>query len=444
MWTGTSWAAQSPLPDARAGHAAAAFGSEVLVFGGEVAGSTWNTAHSHELVRRTAGTFTTVPLTVPAGVAAFDRLRSRMVAVDATTTLESDGFTWIDTGIVPPALLIALASHAGNGGIVGIDAAGTTWTFDGVAWVAPPVLLQPPARNSTALAHDLLRNRVVLFGGHAGSTPLADVWEWDGVAWSNPIPAATPPAGAAAMAWDAAGQRVVLVPSTTTATTPTYAWDGVAWTTITTGPGVYHATRLAEHPGGVVLVATTPQTYSVAEGTWLLAGNAWTPLGTLDERRVHGSLAFDGNRGEVVLLDTWQRREWILSLHTPNAIAAGTGCAGSAGIPELRAANLPQLGTAAVADLFRAVPGSVALWLGDIAGANVTLPGGCTQLVANPIVLAAAPTNTVGFASASWPIPASPAVRGIVVHTQALTLDPNGALFGIASLTAALRLRIGD
>jgi hypothetical protein len=269
------------------------------------------------------------------------------------------------------------------------------------------------------------------------------------VAWSNPSPASAPPAGDAVLAWDALGQRLVLVPSPTSSgplPSDTYTWNGAAWTTIAPAPLGQRATGLAGHPAaGLVMLSASTAPYTAGESVNVLVGNAWQPLPNApDARTTGGTLAFDANRSEIVLLVGSQRRDLMLSMQAANALTSGSGCPGSNGVPVLAAANLPQLAASSRVDILHAAPSSVAFLFADLAPASVPLPGGCTQLVANPILLAVAPTNAAGFASATWAIPANPAVRGIVVLEQALTLDPNGALLGFASLTGALQLRVGD
>ena len=62
-----------------------------------------------------------------------------------------------------------------------------TWTYDGRDWTkhtAPG----PVARWSPAMAYDVKRERVVLFGGNRNGRPfgpLADTWEWDGTRWKE-------------------------------------------------------------------------------------------------------------------------------------------------------------------------------------------------------------------------------------------------------------------
>src|SRR5262245_47476675 len=71
----------------------------------------------------------------------------------------------------------------------------------------------PSARYGHALANDIGRGRSVLFGGFGGgySLPSADTWEFDGDRWRQIPTAASPPARTRhALAYDLWRGRVVL------------------------------------------------------------------------------------------------------------------------------------------------------------------------------------------------------------------------------------------
>jgi hypothetical protein len=58
-----------------------------------------------------------------------------------------------------------------------------TWVWNGELWTQLEDI-GPSARAANALAFDSTRERIVLFGGVAGSAVLADTWEWDGTEWT--------------------------------------------------------------------------------------------------------------------------------------------------------------------------------------------------------------------------------------------------------------------
>lgn len=88
-----------------------------------------------------------------------------------------------------------------------------TWVWDGIGWMQIRTPLAPPGRYAHTMAYDAHRQRIVLFGGFttAGGTSLGDTWEWDGTRWtartSNTAPAAR---ANHVMTYDAKRKLVVL------------------------------------------------------------------------------------------------------------------------------------------------------------------------------------------------------------------------------------------
>lgn len=137
----------------------------------------------------------------------------------------------------------ALVYHEGLEQVVllgGASACGTTvlddrrlWGWDGARW---SVLAEggPSAREDPLLAYDAKRAVLVLYGGRNGPRVHEDTWEWDGTAWRE-ISAGTRPGPLehAAMAFDAARERVVLVGGGFRAPPDlngaTWEWDGKEW-----------------------------------------------------------------------------------------------------------------------------------------------------------------------------------------------------------------------
>lgn len=449
-WTGSDWAPRAPLPVARRNPAAAPFGGQLYLFGGQLeptggAAVAW----SHELLLLAPpSTWVTLPLPTTGRLAAHDDLRARTVSLDGTRTLEFDGDTWTDTGIAFPGSgdATALAFFPPSARIVAIDGAGAIWQFDGSAWTAVATPGAPPPRTGAGLAYDAARQRLVLFGGvDAGLAPLADTWEWDGSSWSQQLPALSPPGGGNTMAWD--GQRVVLVTAQVSAgTTSTWTWNGTAWSHLNDLPALYVEPRLALDPAqGLTLLASTAPGFGSSDHTFRLVANAWQALpAVLDARPTSGALVYDGNRGALVAHDARQRRDHVLTPVPADAVTYGTGCSNGPQVPRLYAANLAQVGTAMVNDLDHTAPGSAAFLLFDPVGINVPVGGGCSALIANANLLGGAITSAGGFASFEWSVPTSPTLLGQYVYEQALVLAANGALFGFADLSGGLQLRLGD
>jgi cysteine-rich repeat protein len=124
------------------------------------------------------------------------------------------------------------------GGVVGSSTTSDTWLFDGITWTIATVL-NPPARRQHAMAYDMKRKRVVMFGGspNGGSlsgcgTCLSDTWEWDGAVWTQITTATTPPALAGArLAYDYSIEKLVMFGgwSGNAAVASTWTYDGIDW-----------------------------------------------------------------------------------------------------------------------------------------------------------------------------------------------------------------------
>ncbi|MCB9879179.1 MAG: protein kinase [Planctomycetes bacterium] len=136
---------------------------------------------------------------------------------------DGDGVADFAVAAPPPALQPAMAFHPALNKIimfggettsgVGLD---ETWTWDGADWqqinlVGP----RPPARSGATLLQILNRGIVVLFGGRDPVTfeILNDTWEHDGVQWrkvDNVYGGVYPPRTDAAVAHDIMRDRIVL------------------------------------------------------------------------------------------------------------------------------------------------------------------------------------------------------------------------------------------
>jgi hypothetical protein len=83
-------------------------------------------------------------------------------------------------------LMLDGAMHKGN--------AALTWLLAGDRWTRSEAASPTPQRVSHAMAYDTRRQRVVMFGGHAGFMPgrngemFGDTWEWNGAAWEQVHP----------------------------------------------------------------------------------------------------------------------------------------------------------------------------------------------------------------------------------------------------------------
>lgn len=131
-----------------------------------------------------------------------------------------------------------------------------------VQWTQQPTANSPPARRSSALVYDPVRDRTVLFGGRALSNTLGDTWLFDGVDW---VQATTPVALGhrqdPMMTWDPVRQRVLVFGGTrlvsgsppfggrnnllSTHYDDTWEWDGNDW--LQRAPAVRPSARRFPH-----------------------------------------------------------------------------------------------------------------------------------------------------------------------------------------------------
>jgi len=113
-----------------------------------------------------------------------------------------------------------------------------TWVWDGANWTKKSPATSPPARTGHAMAYDAARGQVVLFGGDIGGqcTDCSDTWIWDGTNWTQKFPSSRPPRRYAhAMAYDPVRRVVVLfggadVEGPLFIYNDTWIWDGTNWT----------------------------------------------------------------------------------------------------------------------------------------------------------------------------------------------------------------------
>ncbi len=227
-------------------------------------------------------------------------------------------------------------------GVVAVDATalqvpGTQAVWQRVAQGAT----SPPERTGAAVATDVARGRVVLFGGSAGDGSLesyySDTWEWNGTGWTSITTSNGPVArkGQAAV-FDAARGKTLLFGGTNVIYqrgasfydpaarltsggdfNDTWEWDGTTWTEVTPAesPSVRwgHAMAYDAARGRVLLFggclaegeASTSgvNCMSTSDETWEWRGDDWTSLTPAHAPAVrYGALmAYDPGRDRTVL-----------------------------------------------------------------------------------------------------------------------------------------------
>jgi hypothetical protein len=119
-----------------------------------------------------------------------------------------------------------------------------TWEWDGSAWTQVADM-GPSGRWLSGMACDDSRQRLVLFGGAVRGTQgyqaHGDTWEWNGTEWTQVADIGPPPRMGYALTYDTVRQRVVLYggydANAKKYLDDTWEWDGTEWTQIAdTGP----------------------------------------------------------------------------------------------------------------------------------------------------------------------------------------------------------------
>ena len=106
---------------------------------------------------------------------------------------------------------------------------GTTWEWNGTAWVTRDVP-GPAPRSAHGLVYDERRGKVVLFGG-SGPGRLGDTWEWDGERWTRSEEPGPPARVAPGLAYDSKRGRTLLFGGggADGALGDTWVFDGTTW-----------------------------------------------------------------------------------------------------------------------------------------------------------------------------------------------------------------------
>jgi hypothetical protein len=241
-WDGTDWKDISPgnHPSDRGGAVIAHDESQQLTvlfggrdFGGMLNNETWSWNGTGWIMLAPA--MSPMPRQAPA--MAYDAERGEVVLFGGLVNGADLGDTWIGrdstwqmrTAPSPTSRHAAVMVYHGAmkqavlfGGAIGTAppmALNDTWTWDGTAWANASSTggpaQSPPARHEAAIAYNVARRRVILFGGYRENTPLDDTWEWDGRAWHKPSGSGPSARRQAAMAYDPQRRRVVLFGGTT-------------------------------------------------------------------------------------------------------------------------------------------------------------------------------------------------------------------------------------
>jgi len=185
------------------------------------------------------------------------------------------------------------------GGDPGGSPLADTWAWDGNLWTQIADT-GPAARHSTALVHESGPQRVLLFGGASGSTLFGDTWVCVGADWTQLEDTGPTARSGHAMAYDPVRQRAVLFGGLTgsDALGDTWEWDGTEWTQREdVGPSARGGHAMAyDIAGSRVLLFGGAGTNGTGLGdTWAWNGTTWTQVAdTGPDPRTGSALVPDG------------------------------------------------------------------------------------------------------------------------------------------------------
>lgn len=350
----------------------------------------------------------------------------------------------------------------------GVGSTGTaladTWEWLGTTWLPVASPTSPSARSGHTMCANTHDNTVLLFGG-GGQNSTNETWQWDAATrtWSQRTPASAPSARAGAgMAYDARHDRTVLFGGGNLLgfLADTWEWDGGNW--LQRSPVVHPSARSfpaidydADRARVVMFAGGSPQGLS---DTWEWDGTAWTQRTPIDAAPITSQtqLAYDliHHRTLAVAFDAnGATRVWsYTAVHPATWNTFGTGCAGSAGIPQLSPIppSLPWLGdtlalrTGPVAAGQNAIlaMGTRAQWGSTplpFAMGAYGMPG-CTLLAGGYALL---PMLTSGpIATVTLFLPNNASLLGGTIDAQAFVTDPAANAAGLIA-TAGMTLQIG-
>ena len=400
----------------------------------------------------------------------FDPIAGRAVLFGGTTGFSTSNQTWAYDGTTWTQLTpttsptgktgMQLVYDAGRGVIVMFGSNNTSpfggasvnqhWEFNGTTWTQIFPAATPGGRGNYGACYDVVRSRVVLYGGVANSMfPIAEsgTWEFDGTTWAQITTVGSPgPLERPAMCYHLGIAKAVLfggIDPQIGGTDTTWLYDGTTWTAAVIAgakPAVRTGARLVYDTVRDVSVLSgglDPNTGAPILDTWEFNGASWTQIPTAAPGRLGQATAFLPTIRQVVQFggmnpttfadqnDTWHYGAKVRTF--------GAGCAGSNGVPALAANDAPRLGQNYTLTLTNLVPSStlaiLVAGLSDQTGPFGPLPAslagfgmpGCSALVSSDVVLFLGTSG--GSAVSSLAIPNAVGFVGLTLFHQGVSFD---------------------
>ncbi len=418
------WAQMSPTvsPAARTSAMMCSFGNQVVLFGG--AAPPFST-HSDTWTYDGTTWTQLAPTTSPSG-----RLDANMV--------------------YDPIRNVVVMYGGGASGPFGGSSNDETWEFNGATWTQITTATTPGGLAIHGMAYDLIRQRVVVYGGSANSTfPIAEskTWEYDGKNWAAMAPTRSPgPLERPAMCFDSRLGKVVLfggIDPQVGGTNTLWTYDGTTWAPLAIGgtlPAARTGSRMVHDSARKVTIMHGGMNFTngqLMNETWELDASGWTET-KINPTKARSAfcMAMDNYRGRPVifsgqdaswtgLADTWE--------YGGSYREFGAGCAGKAGNPVLSGVGVPSIGSSFTVNLSNldasVTAAAVLVGFSDTSWAGGALPLDLTPLGMTSCSLLVSPDVSVSVVasagSASWvlPIPANATLFGLEFFNQGLVLE---------------------
>lgn len=327
-----------------------------------------------------------------------------------------------------------------------------TRAWDGSAWQEIQTANAPSPRFLYGMAYDVVRNRVVVFGGRDGFSPNNETWEFDGTDWTQiPTVNAPAPREEMGMVFDSSLNRVVLFggcdESSQTVYGDTWSYDGTNWTDVTPsnspaprfrGSMVYDTDRSRTvYFGGYDGITTYSELLEYSGGEWTVV----PPAGAVPPNTTEAYAAYDQTRGVLVHYGgfgpTFSNETWEFTGNNDGVFSLyGQACDTLSGTPELDGTT-PNIGTNLVLTASNLGTATGALWalgFSDQFFNGVPLPfdlaiiglPGCGLVTGADVVNLSSAAN--GATSLSVPLPNQGSLIGQSLFSQALPFDGNAFL----------------